>query len=102
MNYMELKDFTKKAILEIIEAVDEAKAHSGRSVSIAGIKGNRVIEFDIAVSAETNKKDTGGGGIKVWKVFEAHGARALETKNASVSRIKFKINIDKVTVKKRR
>ena len=61
---MELKEFIKKALSEIIEAVDEVSEQASREVYLHNNDGARSIEFDIAVSAAEKGTSDGGGGIR--------------------------------------
>ena len=55
------------------------------------------MEFDIAVSVEDTDAKSGKAGIKVLQFAEAGGDISKETKNSTVSRIKFGINVDTAT-----
>jgi hypothetical protein len=94
---MELKEFVKDVLIQLDQAVDEARASMSRDVSFVGTENQRVVEFDIAVTVESAAEKTGGGGIKVLELIKAEGKISSENKNSSVSRIKFGIRIDSVT-----
>lgn len=99
---MELKEFTKKAILEIVEAVEEARNESKRDMHLKSTKDTRTVEFDIAVSAETKDGKEGKAGIKVWQVLEGGGGLSSEIKNSTITRIKFGVYIDELTKEEER
>ena len=98
---MELKDFIRETLLQIMAGVEEAKN---------GWKGGGVINpvlsldvdftknqlqevcFDVAVTAQDEKTGGAGGGIRVFSVDLA-GKAERTTTNSTVSRISFKIPI---------
>ncbi|MCL6653499.1 hypothetical protein A6R70_14495 [Agrobacterium rubi] len=99
---MELKDFVNKAIVDVVQGVEDARKTLGTSSSIgttfhtkiAGLPsqvlqdGNghiySVISFDIAVT--TSDESKGGGGINVM-AFSAKGE--VSGKSETVSRVSF-------------
>lgn len=89
---MELKEFIKKALSEIIEAVDEVSDTASRGVYLHNNDSSRSIEFDIAVSAAEKGTADGGGGIRVLQFLEFGMKEGKEITNTTVSRIKFGIN----------
>lgn len=89
---MELKEFIKKALSEIIEAVDEINNEASRGVYLHNNEGSRSIEFDIAVSAAEKGTSDGGGGIRVLQFLEFGMKEGKEITNTTVSRIKFGVN----------
>jgi len=94
---MELKDFVKNTLKQITEAVDETRGESSRDMHLDSLKDQRTVEFDVAVTAEDVTSATGKAGIKVFSVLEGGGQATKETKNLSVSRIKFGVYIDRFT-----
>ncbi len=90
---MELKDFIKKALSEIIEAVDEVSESGPREVHIRSNENHRDIEFDIAVTATSTTTGEAGGGIRVMQFIEAGGSKTNEVTNMTVSRIGFGVNV---------
>lgn len=109
---MELKDFIKAAITDIVEAVKEAQDSVKEIATIAPYtEGNKVthiktpdgyanisnIDFDVAVTAETTEGSSGGikGGITVAGIFHVGGNDNEETveKYQNVSRIRFTIPV---------
>lgn len=52
---MELKEFVKKVIMDLDEAVTEANAETKREVRFNGVKEHRTaLEFDVAVTVESS------------------------------------------------
>lgn len=98
---MNLKEFVSQAIQDIIQAVDEASGKSSRDAELAHRQAQRTIEFDIAVSAESTDSKAGKAGIRVLQFAEAGGNLSVETKNSTVSRIVFGIDVDTSTKQER-
>lgn len=96
---MELKEFVKSVLIDLDEAIEEARSEMKRDVSFQGTNSQRVIEFDIAVAVESTNSKGVGGGIKVLELIKAEGKTNSESKNSTVSRIKFGIEIEKMTKK---
>ena len=109
---MELKQFITTALVDIVQAIDEARKllgdEHGRSicpvittayshktkiefVSSRGLFLQQV-EFDVAVSAETSEEIGGKAGISVIGIKASIGSDANQ-KNTSISRIKFHVPI---------
>ena len=94
---MELKEFVKKVIADAVEAVDESSATASRDITLAHRPDRRTIEFDVAVSAEETKNTDGKAGVKVLSFMEAGANVGNETKNATVSRITFGVDVSTST-----
>jgi hypothetical protein len=95
---MELKEFVKKVLVDLVDAVEEARTESTRDMKLLQNKDSgQTIEFDIAVTVEDNTAHQGQAGIKVFKFIEAGGEASKEMKNSSVSRISFGVYIDTFT-----
>ena len=94
---MELKQFIKTALTEIVEAVDEVSSTASRNMYLSGNQAQRSIEFDIAVTVESTSSQSGQAGIKVWELLEAGGDLSREKKNAEVSRICFGVQVQPST-----
>ena len=94
---MDLKEFVSKAITDIIQAVDKASENSVKEPELAARPDKRTIEFDIAVSAENTDTKSGKAGIRVLEFAEAGGNLSKETKNSTVSRIVFGIDVSRKT-----
>jgi len=81
-------------LLDITGAISESTSEAPYSMRLQSAGDKRTIEFDIAVSAEEKNSKSGGAGIKVLQFLEAGGKLDNETKNSTVSRIKFGINVN--------
>ena len=107
---MELNEFVKTVLSEVVSGIREAQEIDGVGAFIvpAGIGGHNyadhprvsikarlsstIIDFDIAVTAEEGKSTSGGGGLKVAGI----GAKldgTSSSKDTHVSRIQFAIPI---------
>jgi len=89
---MELKEFVKKVIADVVEAVDESNASASRGITLANRTDRRTIEFDVAVTAEETTTANGKAGVRVLSFMEAGGDVGSETKNSTVSRITFGVD----------
>ena len=106
---MDLKEFTKETLVQIVQGVNEAnielkehnayitrdiqKSTTGDSyVDRSGPYTHAVnIDFDVAVTATEVNDTKGGGGIKVVQLFQAGMETSKSIENQSVSRIKYSI-----------
>lgn len=65
---MELKEFVKKVIIDLDQAVTEANKETKRVISFKGVREQRTaVEFDVAVTVESTEADNAGGEIKGQK-----------------------------------
>ena len=95
---MQLKEFVKQVIIDLDQAVSEANKETKRDIRFKGVKEQRTaVEFDVAVTVESTKSTGAGGGIKVWGIAEAGGKGSVESKNSTVSRVSFGIDIGEFT-----
>jgi hypothetical protein len=94
---MELKDFIKKVLSDLVASVEEVRMESNRDMHLTSTTENRTVEFDIAVTTEDATSASGKAGIKVFQIIEGGGNMQTENKNSSVSRIKFGVYIDTLT-----
>jgi hypothetical protein len=95
---MELKEFVKKVIIDLDEAVSEANDQASREVRFKGVKEHRTaLEFDVAVTVESTGSSSGGGAIKVWGIAEAGAKGSTELKNSMVSRVSFGVDVSEKT-----
>ena len=95
---MELKEFVKKVIIDLDEAVSEANDKTKREVRFKGIKEQRTsLEFDVAVTAESTDSGEGGGEIKVWGIGQVGATGSKEQKNSTISRVSFSVDIAEYT-----
>lgn len=106
---MDLKEFTKETLLQIVQGVNEANAILAendacvtRNIIKSSAGGSYVdrrgrythtvnIEFDVAVTATEVNDTKGGGGIKVVQLFQAGLETSKSIENQSVSRVKYSI-----------
>ena len=94
---MELKEFIKSALKDIVDAVEEIRKDSSRDMYLTTGKEQRTVEFDIAVTIEDSSSGTGKAGIKVFQLVEGGGEVSSAQKNSSISRIQFGVYIDSLT-----
>lgn len=95
---MELKEFVKKVILDLDQAVTEANNETKREVRFKGVKETRTaLEFDVAVTVESTDSGNGGGGIKVLGIGQIGASVSTEQKNSTVSRVSFGVDISEYT-----
>ncbi len=95
---MNLKDFITSTLASIAQGMDAAGRATHHQFRITTDKrsASSFIEFDVAVTSETERK--GSGGIKVWVL----GAKAERgKKHQNISRLKFKVQY-KGTAKRRK
>ena len=88
---MELKEFIKETLVEIIGGVEDSQAAISQG-SVVGTRqdSHQAVDFDVAVTTSTSTE--GGGKVSVVGI----GSAGLEgsTSSEAVTRIKFTIPID--------
>ena len=94
---MNLKDFVKDVIVSIDNAVEDARGETKRDVHLSDTKESRTVEFDVAVSVEESDTKSGKAGIHVLQFADAGGKISKESKNSTVSRVKFGVFISPQT-----
>jgi|AntRauTorckE6833_2_1112554.scaffolds.fasta_scaffold55649_1 hypothetical protein len=94
---MDLKEFTKNVLIDLDTAISEARSETSRDITFTGSKENRTVEFDIAVAVESSTEKSGSAGIKVLEFVKGDGKMSLESKNSTVSRVKFGVNFETLT-----
>lgn len=94
---MNLQEFVSNVLVSLDKAVDNARGEMKRDVRFVDTKDQRTVEFDIAVSVEEIDAKSGKAGIKVLQFVEGGGDISKESKNSTVSRVKFGIRIDQLT-----
>ena len=103
---MELKNFIKKALSDIVQAVDETSEESRRKITLEKTAETRTVEFDVAVTVDEGTdiegEVAGKVGIKVVALLEGKGKIVRETKNSRVSRVKFGVNVKTLTKEEER
>lgn len=94
---MNLQEFVKNVLVSIDKAVEEARGETRRDISFSDTKEQRTVEFDIAVAVEETDAKSGKAGIRVLQFAEGGGDISKESKNSTVSRIKFGVHINAIT-----
>jgi len=95
---MELKDFVKKVIVDLDQAISEANTETEREVRFMGVKATRTaLEFDVAVTVESTDANNGKAGIRVWGIAEAGADVSAQNRNSTVSRVSFGVDISEFT-----
>ena len=92
---MELKEFVKSVLIDVVDAVEETRKESSRDMYLDSAKEGRTVDFDIAVTVEDSTSGSGKAGIKVFQLIEGGGEISKEAKNSTVSRIKFGVRVDR-------
>ena len=91
---MELKEFIKDILLQIVNAANECNENfidKDIKASVENPNGCSMIDFDLAVeSVETDKKE-GGVTIQVLQVFKAGGKIGSGSSNKQTNRVKFQM-----------
>jgi hypothetical protein len=110
---MELEEFIRSSVLQIMRGIETAQKEWKTEVAGAGVISpswdgpddfvNRLqeVKFDVAVTVAAKTESGGGGGIKVV-ALDLSGKVSHSTENNTVSRISFSIPIlpPMVTIKK--
>lgn len=107
---MEIREFVRDVLIDVIEGIKEAQRREGAGGYIApdAIGGHvfpadsgvshssrivsTVVKFDMAVTAETGRTGGGAGKVRI-AVVEADLRGKLESKNMQVSRIQFAVPV---------
>lgn len=94
---MDIKNFVKTTLQELAEALTETNKDLRKHVSLTNVtlrsKGQGeygLIEFDLAVGAQTTEITGKGAGVKI-SVVEAKLGKDKELSSNSISRIKFTV-----------
>lgn len=101
---MDLKEFTKETLVQIVQGVEEANSELVEKhalvTSHAVKNGNNIfmdedyvnaieVEFDVAVTVTETGGTKGGGGIKVAQVLHGGVETSKSSENQSISRVRF-------------
>lgn len=103
---MDLKEFTKETLIQIVQGVKEANdslEQYGACVPGRTLKSEQnvyvdkertyanafEVDFDVAVTATETDGTKGGGGLRVAQLFQAGIEANRSTENQSISRVKF-------------
>lgn len=103
---MDLKEFTKQAILQLVNGVNEANQELerlGASIPTYNVKNSKRyiqtsegyrdvvdLDFDVAITASEVSGKEGGGGLKVASL-NLGGKVESKTENQTISRVKFSL-----------
>ena len=91
---MDVKEFVKETLQQIVEGVREAKNETADNCQIAPVGDQREkVEFDIAVTAEDEKSSGKGAGLSVFH-FRAGIDGQTSASTSIVHRIKFSVGVD--------
>lgn len=107
---MELKEFVKETIVQVVEGIDEANAALSEKtafVASANIQTNKTyqstvdkegihhyvtdLEFDVAINVQNSETKEGRGSVEVLTVINIGGKGSCENTSSSTSRIKFSL-----------
>ena len=106
---MDLKEFTKQTLIQIVEGSEEANrelAFKGAYIPYTNLQNcnkaysvdeDRVsrlvidVDFDVAITASESEGANGGAGLKVVGLFKAGGSVESKTENQTISRIKYSL-----------
>ena len=106
---MDLKEFTKETLVQIVKGVNEAnvelkgqnayvtfrieKSSTGKSfVDCDNMYIKAIdVDFDVAVTTAETDEATGGGGIQIAQLFLGGVKVSKSSENQSISRIKYSI-----------
>jgi hypothetical protein len=97
---MELRAFVTKAILDIVEGVEEANFLAYRGIQLIELGDAQKIVFDIAISVEDVSPMKGKGSMKGDIFVLAAGTEGIvsaDTPNSRVTRIRFGVRVDRQT-----
>lgn len=100
---MDLKEFTKQTLVQIVEGVAEANAELSNGAYIPyhvpnNSKGRYIyddganvvdVDFDVAITATESEGANGSGGLKVVSFLNIGGAVESKTENQTISRVKY-------------
>ena len=104
---MDLKEFTKQTLIQIVEGAASANdelanydsyipyTNIGNSKSAYSYDENRVarlivnVDFDVAITATESESANGGASLKVASLLNIGGGGETKTENQTVSRIKY-------------
>ena len=101
---MDLKEFTKQTLIQIVEGVNDANValqDSGAYItneSLSNSKGPCLfykklnvieVDFDVAITATESEGSNGGASLKVASFINVGGGVDTKTENQTISRIKY-------------
>ena len=101
---MDLKEFTKQTLIQIVEGVNDANValqDSGAYItneSLSNSKGPCLfykklnvieVDYDVAITATESEGSNGGASLKVASFINVGGGVDTKTENQTISRIKY-------------
>lgn len=104
---MDLKEFTKQTLIQIVEGAEEANRslmikgsyipytnmrNTNNAYTVDDAGDHRLVinvDFDVAITASESEGANGGAGLKVVGLFNAGGSVESKTENQTISRIKY-------------
>lgn len=100
---MDLKEFTKQTLVQIVEGAAAANAALSNGAYIPyeapnNSKGMYIyedganvieVDFDVAITATESEGANGGASLKVASFFNLGGGAESKTENQTISRIKY-------------
>lgn len=97
---MELKDFIKRTLLDIVGGVEEANTEKNRFRLTSQVhhrtgESGQKVEFDVSVIVNESSDSTMNGGIKVALANLGGGIKESES-NQNIQKIKFKSSFQKI------
>lgn len=100
---MDLKEFTKETLVQIVEGVKEANdaisnknahIHTQDESATYGISHPITnVDFDVAITTSETDGTNGGGGIRVAGFISAKGNVESKIENQTISRVKYTIQL---------
>ena len=87
---MHLEEFVRRTLLDITNAVYEARRLAHLAIAPGYVEGSAILEpqmihFEVAVTISTE----GGGSISVWSIGDAKGQRSSQ----NVNKISFSVPV---------
>jgi hypothetical protein len=91
---MDIKEFVKESLRQIVEGVKEVQRELETKAQIAPVdREPKEVKFDIAVTVDTQKNKTGGVGLSVYCLKADTGRQASES-TSTIHRINFCVDVD--------
>ena len=98
---MELKDFVKSAILDIIEGVREAQGvnttdaviNANSQVNDVGVRRLVDVEFDVVLSAQSTLSGDGKLEVSAARILDGELEGTVVKDSSNMSRVKFTIPV---------
>lgn len=107
---MELKEFVKETIVQVVEGIDEANValwEKTAFVASANLQTNKTfqstvdkdgrqhyvtdVEFDVAINVQNTETKEGRGKVEILTVLNVGGKGSCENTSSSTSRIRFSL-----------